>query len=73
MNISVDTPRKVVWHGRDPFGLSFSFLSLSFEMAAYAMLIRHIHAYGEQFSSGLLWPHRVRYAFDSFNNYLTES
>lgn len=38
-----------------------------FEMATYASLIEFIHSKGEQWSSGILWPHRVRYAFDPFN------
>lgn len=43
------------------------FPSQMFEMASYASLLEFIHQKGEQWSSGILWPHRVRYAFDKNN------
>lgn len=38
-----------------------------FELGAYGSLVRFIHAYGEQWSTGILWVHRVRYALDENN------
>lgn len=38
------------------------FPAFLFELGAY--VVRFIHAYGEQWSSGILWAHRIRYALD---------
>lgn len=37
------------------------------ELAAYSHLMDFIHSKGEQWSSGILFPHRVRYPFDVNN------
>ncbi|KAK9082549.1 hypothetical protein Syun_031853 [Stephania yunnanensis] len=41
--------------------------SFHLELAGYADLINDIHAVGEQWSSGILWPERTRVALDPFN------
>lgn len=40
---------------------------LHLEMASYSFLLRFIHSYGEQWSSGILFRERVRYPFDKSN------
>jgi hypothetical protein len=40
-----------------------------FELMAYRHLMIVDHALGEQFSSGILWRERFRYAFDPLNTY----
>ncbi|KAK6923544.1 RNA-dependent RNA polymerase, mitoviral [Dillenia turbinata] len=44
------------------------FTALMYEMAAFGDLVQFVHAYGEQWSQGALWPHFTRYAFDRENN-----
>ncbi|KAG8044296.1 hypothetical protein GUJ93_ZPchr0138g27 [Zizania palustris] len=38
------------------------------ELKVFGSLLRFIHSYGEQFSPLVLWPHRVRFAFDKMNS-----
>lgn len=40
---------------------------ISFELGAFGSLLQTIHSLGQQWSSGILWPKRVRYAFDEMN------
>lgn len=49
------------------------FPALMFEMASYASVLQFIHAQGQQWSSGVLWPHRVRYALDKLNEHFTNT
>ena len=49
------------------------FPCLMFEMSAYAFLVQFIHSYGEQWSSGILWPSRVRFAGDKNNKMFSGS
>lgn len=41
-----------------------SFPALMFEMSAYTFLLEFIHSRGEQWSSGCLWPARLRFSGD---------
>lgn len=43
------------------------FTSFHLELAAYADLLNEIHALGDQWSSGILWAERTRFAFDPLN------
>lgn len=43
------------------------FLVQTFELAAFRHLVEFINARGEQWSQGILWPKRTRYAFDTMN------
>lgn len=43
------------------------YVAQTMELAAYSSLIRFIHKEGEQWSSGILFPHRVRYPYDVNN------
>lgn len=47
------------------------FPALMFEMISFTQLIEFIHLYGEQWSSGILWPIRIRYALDPNNKMFT--
>lgn len=49
------------------------FPALMFEMASYASVLQFIHAQGQQWSSGVLWPPRVRYALDKLNEHFTNT
>ena len=42
-----------------------------FEMSTYTFLLEFIHSRGEQWSSGILWYHRVRYALDPNNKWFS--
>jgi hypothetical protein len=48
-----------------------SFVSLAWEIPAFQFLMNLVHAGGEQWSQGRLWPTRVRYAFDKLNKTFT--
>lgn len=48
------------------------FTALPYEMANFASLVQFVHARGEQFSHGVLWPAFTRYARDRFNKMITE-
>jgi hypothetical protein len=43
------------------------FPAVFFELSAYTFLIEFIHSRGEQWSSGILWPERTRFALDRQN------
>lgn len=45
------------------------FTSLFWELAAYTSLMNFEHAYGAQFSSGVLWAKFTRFAYDPLNTY----
>lgn len=47
------------------------FLCFFSEIAAFQSLMTFVHAKGEQFSQGCLWPPYVRYPFDSYNREIT--
>lgn len=47
------------------------FNCLPYEMAAFQAMMNFVHAQGDQFSPGVLWPPFVRYAFDSYNRDIT--
>lgn len=56
------------------FGASFKhvrscFPAFMFELASYTSALMLVHARGEQWSSGILWPSRVRFARDSNNKF----
>lgn len=40
------------------------FTSLAYELSGFQFLMQWVHAYGQQWSMGILWPHRVRYPRD---------
>lgn len=40
------------------------FISLPYGLAGWTSLVEFVHARGEQWSQGILWPKRVRFAFD---------
>lgn len=48
------------------------FSALPYELANFASLVQFVHARGEQFSHGVLWPPFTRFAKDSFNKRITE-
>lgn len=48
------------------------FTSLPNELFAFSAFTLHDHAYGEQLSSGILWPERIRDAFDGLNTFWTD-
>lgn len=48
-----------------------SFTSFPHELGAFQFLMNFVHAKGEQFYQGCLWPPRVRYAFDVNNKKFT--
>lgn len=50
-----------------------AFNCLPYELAAFQAMTVFVHARGEQFSPGCLWPPYVRYAFDSFNRDITNN
>nr|TKS02728.1 hypothetical protein D5086_0000161290 [Populus alba] len=43
------------------------FPAVFFELSAYTFLLEFIHSRGEQWSSGILWPERTRFALDRQN------
>lgn len=47
------------------------FVAQTFELAAFRHLILFINSQGEQWNQGVLWPERVRYAFDPANKLLS--
>jgi len=49
------------------------FLAFLYELSAYSMLLETIHKLGEQWSSGILWRTRVRYAWDVNNKLFSGS
>lgn len=40
------------------------FLALPYEIASWTSLVNFVHARGEQWSQGILWPKRTRFALD---------
>ena len=52
-------------------GLRSIFTSFPHELGAFNFLMNFVHARGEQFSQGCLWPERTRYAFDVNNKKFT--
>lgn len=57
--------------GVDPRKVTSVFPVFPYELAAYGSLLQFTAKEGEQWISGVLWPSRVRYAFDSFNKLFT--
>lgn len=55
------------------FALKSSFTCFPYELAAFAFLLNFVHAKGEQFSQGCLWPSYVRFAFDHYNKHITNA
>lgn len=49
------------------------FTALHFELFSLTFLLEQIHAGQDHFSPGVLWPHRVRFAFDPNNTRFTNS
>ncbi|XP_075515538.1 uncharacterized protein LOC142550184 [Primulina tabacum] len=49
------------------------YVAQTMELSAYASLLKFIHARGEQWSSGILFPRRVRFAFDRNNKLFSGS
>lgn len=47
------------------------FPALMFEMSAYTFLLEFRNKMGEQWSTGCLWPERVRFALDPNNRMFT--
>lgn len=50
-----------------------SFTCFPYELAAFAFLLHFVHAKGEQFDQGCLWPSYVRFAFDHYNKHITKA
>lgn len=49
------------------------FPAVFFELSAYTFLLEFIHSRGEQWSSGILWPERTRFALDRQNQIFSGS
>lgn len=51
----------------DALRIRSCFLALPYEIASWTSLVKFVHARGEQWSQGILWPKRTRFALDPMN------
>lgn len=52
---------------QEALSIKSSFLALPYELASWTSLVEFVHARGEQWSQGYLWPSRTRFALDQNN------
>ncbi|KAJ4946690.1 hypothetical protein NE237_014289 [Protea cynaroides] len=45
------------------------FTALHFELFAFTHLMEQVHSREDHFSPGVIWPHRIRYAFDPLKTF----
>lgn len=75
--VKVALQQEVEYEGKSPKGMLIRrylkhrsiFTAVFYELFAFVGLLEFIHARQDHFSPGLLWPPRIRFAFDPMNTF----